>query len=137
MEYIVDSEGEYSKLIPSVLGVIGPVRVVLFYGDLGSGKTTLIQYICRHLGVEEAVTSPTFAIVNEYLCRNGEPVYHMDFYRIKTLGEALMLGLEEYLDSGYYCFVEWPELIEPVLPGRVKRVYIEVIDQKTRKFVIL
>lgn len=92
---------------------------------MGVGKTTLIKELCAVLGVEDNVCSPTFAIVNEYCARNGEPVYHFDFYRLKTLAEAYDIGYEEYFYSGCYCFTEWTEKIEELLPDRYVRVEIE------------
>lgn len=92
------------------------VRVWLFNGPMGVGKTTLIKKLCEQLGVRSIVQSPTFSIVNEYITEKGIPVYHFDFYRIKTEFEALDIGVEEYFDSGGYCFVEWPEKIESLWP---------------------
>ncbi|MCD6332931.1 MAG: tRNA (adenosine(37)-N6)-threonylcarbamoyltransferase complex ATPase subunit type 1 TsaE, partial [Bacteroidales bacterium] len=98
-----------------------------FYGELGAGKTTLIQETARLLGVEQPVTSPTFALVNEYRTTTGYPVYHFDFYRIEDSQEALDFGLEEYLDSGYPCLMEWPERIASLwLPGRYLEIFIEI-----------
>jgi len=91
-------------------------RVFLFEAPMGTGKTTLIKALCKELGVDEHVTSPTFSIVNEYLSAAG-PVYHFDFYRLKNEQEALDLGYEEYFYSGNYCFVEWPEKITSLLPN--------------------
>ena len=93
----------------------GDRRVFLFYGEMGTGKTTLIKAICQQLGVTDATSSPTFSIVNEYASPQGA-VYHFDFYRIKSEQEALDLGYEEYFYSGNYCFVEWPERIASLLP---------------------
>lgn len=91
-------------------------RIVLFYGSMGAGKTTLIKAVCEALGVEDTVTSPTFALVNEYSTANGEPVFHFDFYRIECLEEAYDLGYEEYFYSGRLCLVEWPEKIDALIP---------------------
>ena len=104
---------------------IGEARVFAFYGSMGAGKTTFIKAVCQELGVTDVVTSPTFAIVNEYADRNGEPVYHFDFYRLKSLDEAYDIGYEEYFYSGCYCFTEWTEKIEPLLPDRYVRIGIE------------
>ncbi len=101
--------------------------LVAFYAPMGAGKTTFISAVCRALGVrEDAVSSPTFAIVNEYRCADGAPLFHFDFYRIERLEEALDLGLYEYLDSGCRCLMEWPENIEPLLPEETLRVQITV-----------
>ena len=91
-------------------------RILLFYGEMGSGKTTLIKEIARSLGVAELTNSPTFSLVNEYLSHQGESLYHFDFYRIEREEEAYDMGVEEYLDSGLWCFIEWPEKVENLLP---------------------
>lgn len=97
-------------------------RFYAFYGAMGVGKTTLIKEICHLLGVKDNVCSPTFAIINEYTDGEGEPVYHFDFYRLKKLEEAYDIGYEEYFYSGRYCFTEWTEKIEPLLPPRYVRI---------------
>ena len=102
-------------------------RFYAFFGSMGVGKTTLIKEICAQLGVEQNVCSPTFAIVNEYADRNGEPIYHFDFYRLKNLDEAYDIGYEEYFYSGCWCFTEWTEKIEPLLPDHYLR--IEIAEQ--------
>ena len=99
-------------------------RFFAFFGSMGVGKTTLIKEICAQLGVQQNVCSPTFAIVNEYSDANGEPVYHFDFYRLKRIEEAYDIGYEEYFYSGCYCFTEWTEKIEPLLPDHYVRVEI-------------
>ncbi len=103
-------------------------RFFAFFGKMGVGKTTLIKELCRVLGVEDNVCSPTFAIVNEYSDREGEPVYHFDFYRLKSVAEAYDIGYEEYFYSGHYCFTEWTEKVEELLPERYVRVEIEETD---------
>ena len=99
-------------------------RFFAFFGPMGVGKTTLIKELCAQLGVEQNVCSPTFAIVNEYSDAEGEPIYHFDFYRIKNLDEAYDIGYEEYFYSGYFCFTEWTEKIEPLLPDHYLRIDI-------------
>ncbi len=103
-------------------------RFYAFFGKMGAGKTTLIKELCAQLGVEDNVCSPTFAIINEYSSGEGEPVYHFDFYRLKSLDEAYDLGYEEYFYSGCYCFSEWTEKIEPLLPEHYLRVAIDEVD---------
>lgn len=98
--------------------------VIAFYGSMGAGKTTLIKDLCHRMGVTDEVNSPTFAIVNEYVTDEEIPVYHFDFYRIKKLEEAYDIGYENYFYSGHLCLIEWPELIEPLLPDRYLRVEI-------------
>ena len=103
---------------------IGEHRVFAFYGEMGAGKTTFIKAICEELGVEDVITSPTFAIVNEYSLADGDCIYHFDFYRIKKLEEVYDMGFEDYFYSGALCFIEWPELIEEVLPEDAVKVNI-------------
>ena len=102
---------------------IGDHTVFAFYGKMGAGKTTFIKAICEALGVDDVITSPTFAIVNEYTAEDG-PVYHFDFYRIKKLEEVYDMGFEDYFYSGALCLIEWPELIEEVLPEDAVKVNI-------------
>ena len=99
-------------------------NVVAFYGKMGAGKTTFIKAICEELGVKDVITSPTFAIVNEYTDGQGEPVYHFDFYRIKKQEEVYDIGFEDYVESGSVCLMEWPELIEDILPADTVKVSI-------------
>ncbi|MBL7967648.1 MAG: tRNA (adenosine(37)-N6)-threonylcarbamoyltransferase complex ATPase subunit type 1 TsaE [Prolixibacteraceae bacterium] len=100
-------------------------RVFAFYGSMGAGKTTLIKAICNELGSSDYVTSPTFALINEYTTSGGQIIYHFDFYRIKKLEEAFDLGYEDYIYSGNYCFIEWPEMIESLLPEGIVEVRIK------------
>ena len=111
---------------------IGDARILAFYGAMGAGKTTFITAVCEALGVQDVVNSPTFTIVNEYRDRDDEPVYHFDFYRINRLSEALDIGLYEYFDSGALCLVEWPEMIEELLPEDTLKVQMMVEDAQTR-----
>ncbi len=103
-----------------------------FYGRMGSGKTTFIRALCHVLGATGEVTSPTFTLVNEYTLPDGTPVYHIDMYRVKSLAEALDFGIEEYLDSGSPCFIEWPGLLEPLLPPEALRIAIIVAGDGSR-----
>lgn len=121
---------DIDKAAEWVLEVVGDKRVIAFYGGMGAGKTTLIKAICKKLGVEDTVTSPTFAIVNEYADGNGDPVYHFDFYRIKKLEEVRDISFDEYAYSGYFCFLEWPELIEDLLPEDTIKISISETDEK-------
>ncbi len=110
--------------------------VFAFNGQMGAGKTTFIKALCEVLGVSETVTSPTFAIVNEYRSdETGELIYHFDFYRIKKLDEAYDMGCEDYFYSGAVCFIEWPELVEELLPGNTVWVDIRVNDDESRSIV--
>lgn len=118
-ETIGESAREFIKLI-------GEHTVFAFYGKMGAGKTTFIKALCQELGVSDTVTSPTFSLVNEYRSdETGELIYHFDFYRIKKLEEVYDMGYEDYFYSGALCFIEWPELIEELLPQDVVKVTIE------------
>ena len=106
-------------------------RFFAFFGKMGVGKTTLIKALCDCLGVSDNVCSPTFAIVNQYRAGNGSPVFHFDFYRLKNLDEAFDIGYEEYFFSGEYCFTEWTEKIEPLLPDQYVRV--EIVEDEGQR----
>ena len=112
---------------------IGSARIIALYGKMGAGKTTFTTALCRVLGVrEDAVGSPTFAIVNEYRTAEGEPLFHFDFYRIEKPSEALDIGFYDYIDSGALCIMEWPENIEDLLPEDTLRVHINVAPDGSR-----
>lgn len=131
-EIIINGTDDLPRAARVFLEHIGTHRILAFYGAMGAGKTTFITSVCRALGVQDTVTSPTFTIVNEYRDGVGEPVYHFDFYRINRLSEALDIGLYEYFDSGALCLVEWPEMIEELLPEDALKVQILVEDAETR-----
>lgn len=126
--FIANSEAELPRITQDLLTLIGKPSVVLFYGKMGVGKTTLIRSLCSALGVDEAITSPTFSLVNEYLSSTGETIYHFDFYRIETQEEALDIGVEEYFYSNNYCFVEWAENIQDYLPEQA--IVIKIIEEE-------
>ena len=111
---------------------IGDCRVFAFYGKMGAGKTTFVKAICEELGVEDVITSPTFAIINEYTQPDGSPLFHFDFYRIKKFEEVYDMGYEDYFYSGALCFIEWPELIEDILPDDAVRVSITEQEDGSR-----
>ena len=119
----INDLGNIREAARQFIDSIGDHSVFAFYGKMGAGKTTFIKAICEELGVEDVITSPTFAIVNEYTASDG-PVYHFDFYRIKKLEEVYDMGFEDYFYSGALCFIEWPELIEEVLPEDAVKVTI-------------
>lgn len=111
-------------------------KVFAFYGEMGTGKTTLIKALCRQLGSHDSLSSPSFSIVNEYRDSKGNPIYHMDLYRLKSLEEAEEIGIEEYLYSGRYCFIEWPKILEPILPEDAIHLLLETSADGSRKLTI-
>lgn len=111
---------------------IGNRKVFAFYGEMGAGKTTFIKAICKAMGVTENITSPTFSLVNEYKDSHDNSIYHFDFYRIKNIDEAFDFGYEDYFYSGNICFIEWPELVETLLPTNVVEVKITVVENEQR-----
>jgi len=153
MEIRIENPQGLAAAAQKFVDEMGENRVFAFYGKMGAGKTTFIKAICEALGVEDVVTSPTFAIVNEYKAPSPNPspeeegkqeslpprgevsrgaIYHFDFYRIKNLREAYDIGCEEYFYSGFPCFIEWPEMVEELLPEDVVKVHIEVLDDGSR-----
>ena len=130
----IESIGEAAK---QFVNEMGEHKVFAFYGTMGAGKTTFIKAVCEELGVEDVITSPTFAIVNEYsIAAKEESLYHFDFYRIKKLEEVFDMGYEDYFYSGSLCFIEWPELIEELLPDDAVRVEITEQADGSRKVFI-
>lgn len=115
---------------------MGDNAVFAFRGEMGAGKTTFIKAICEKLGVSDTINSPTFAIVNEYRSDSGELIYHFDFYRINKVEEAFDFGYEDYFYSGSLCFIEWPELIENLLPADTVNVSIKVLEDGSRSVVV-
>lgn len=109
-------------------------RIFALYGAMGAGKTTFIKALCRQLGSKDNITSPTFALINEYSAQNGSLIYHFDFYRIKKIEEAYDLGYEDYIYSGNYCFIEWPEMIQDLLPPGIVQVKISETQDGGRTF---
>ncbi len=118
------------------LKLFGQKRIFAFHGSMGAGKTTIIKAICKALGAIDIVSSPTFTLVNEYRTTRGETIYHIDFYRIRKQEEVFDFGIEEYLDGVSYCFMEWPELIEDILPPETINVRISVDENEERTLLI-
>ena len=132
----IDSLSELDWVAEAVIDSLDGRTVVDFCGEMGAGKTTLIRAIMEELGSSDTVTSPTFAIVNQYRTGKGDTVYHFDFYRINSMSEAFDLGYEEYFYSGDLCLVEWPEKIEPLIPDDAMIVRIEVTGETSRRFTV-
>ena len=132
MEIKIASLDEIGKAAKEFVAAMDGKKVFAFYGKMGAGKTTFIKAVCEELGVEDVINSPTFAIVNEYVDGQGDPIYHFDFYRIKNPQEVLDIGYEDYVYSGHVCFMEWPELIENLLPDDAVKVTIEEEEEGMR-----
>jgi tRNA threonylcarbamoyladenosine biosynthesis protein TsaE len=114
-----------------------PKKIILFNGEMGVGKTTLIKQLCKSLGVEDATSSPTFSLVNEYYTSNNQIVYHFDFYRLNKETEALDMGVDDYLYSGNWCFIEWSEKISNLIPEEHSVVTIELLDNGKRELKLV
>ena len=134
MQQIIANEQQLPEVAKAILEAYPQERVFGFYGEMGTGKTTLIKAICRELGVQDITSSPTFAIVNEYWTEQGSPLYHFDFYRIDEPADATRIGFEEYLYSGNYCFIEWTEKVESILQDDFIPIRIQRVDDNTRVF---
>ena len=137
MSIIIKSIDSISTAALEFLHFVGEKRVFAFHGQMGAGKTTFIKAICQALGVDDIINSPTFSIVNEYLCSNGSSVFHFDCYRIEDLRDAVDMGVEEYLYSGDYCFVEWPDNIAPLLPDDTVHVEIREVENGQREILFI
>ena len=132
-EIVIKDLRDIGRAAEEFLEAVGNHRIIAFYAPMGAGKTTFTTALCHKLGVrEDAVSSPTFAIVNEYRTGNGEPMYHFDFYRVSKVSEALDIGFYDYIDSGCLCVIEWPENIEDILPKETLRVSITVNPDESR-----
>ncbi|MGE5425073.1 MAG: tRNA (adenosine(37)-N6)-threonylcarbamoyltransferase complex ATPase subunit type 1 TsaE [Syntrophothermus sp.] len=135
MEITCKTENDLLPAAEKLLQAYPDSRVFAFYGKMGAGKTAFIKAIGRELGAEDMIQSPSFAIVHEYKSSQGGSLFHFDFYRIKNLEEVFDLGYEDYFFSGHYCFVEWPELIEDLLPDNVVRVRVEVDEEERSRTI--
>ena len=133
MQLIVDSEKALDKVALEIIRYSGQDRIWIFYGEMGSGKTTLIKAIAHQLNVDDNVHSPSFSIVNEYRNLNDDVFYHFDFYRIENETEAMDIGIEEYLDSGDLCFIEWPQKIPSLLPDKFLKIEISITSNTSRE----
>ena len=133
MEIRIDNLAHINEAAKQFVAAMGDNTIFAFYGHMGAGKTTFIKAICEELGVKDVITSPTFAIVNEYTTPSEEAIYHFDFYRIKKLEEVYDMGYEDYFYSGSLCLIEWPELIEELLPEDAVKVSITEQEDGSRK----
>ena len=133
MKRVFESHGlsDNEEIAGEILKACSNERIFAFFGYLGAGKTTLIKEFCRLLGVEELVSSPTFTLIHEYMGKEGS-VYHFDFYRLKSEEEAFVLGCEEYFNSGAYCFIEWPERIESLLPEESVMIHLSPLENSSQ-----
>jgi len=131
-EYTSDSVDNLFEIATKLIADFSTKRVILFYGEMGVGKTTLIKILCQQLGVEEPTNSPTFSIVNEYLSNQNKTIYHFDFYRIEKEEEVFDMGYEDYFYDDSFCFIEWPEKIPNLLPSDAVKVTIILDDANNR-----
>ncbi len=132
MRILINDKKHLPAAARKLLDQTGEKKILAFYGSMGAGKTTIIKAVCKVLGAADLVSSPTFTLVNEYRTRTGESLYHIDFYRINKKEEVFDFGIEEYLSSGSYCFMEWPELVEDILPPETVRIKITVGGNEER-----
>lgn len=135
--YTVANVADLSDVARDFLHTFQQHRIIAFYGSMGAGKTTFIKALCDALGVADTVNSPSFAIVNEYSVPGDGLIYHFDFYRLKNVAEAYDMGYEDYFYSGNYCFVEWPEKIDELIPQQHLKVTIEIVSDHERKISVL
>jgi tRNA threonylcarbamoyladenosine biosynthesis protein TsaE len=134
--FVCKSLNDLSGIADEMLSLFPEERIFAFKGSMGAGKTTFIKVLCEKLEVLNEVVSPTFAIINEYYAETFGPIYHFDFYRINKVEEVMDIGYEDYLYSGNYCLMEWPEKIESLLPKDIVYVTIETLDDETRSIHI-
>lgn len=128
----INSLDELQEAAQQLLIQFPEERIFAFYGSMGAGKTTFIKALCRELGSTDPITSPSFALINEYSGSKQEQIFHFDFYRINSIEEALDIGFDDYIYSKAYCFMEWPERITPLLPDKLLEIKIEAIEPTVR-----
>lgn len=134
--FTVDAENELPAVAKEILSLLSGHEIVCFQGEMGAGKTTFIKVLCEALGVQDAMSSPTFSIVNEYRDQEDHPIYHFDFYRVENLEEALDIGVEEYFYSGDLCLIEWPDMIKPLIPENHLEISIKLVGDNSREITI-
>lgn len=135
MHYKISSVDDLSQVAKDIVELTKKVKIVAFFGPMGAGKTTLIKKICHLFGVKDEVNSPTFALVNEYKDADSKPIYHFDFYRIKKLEEVFDIGYEDYFYSGHICMLEWPQMIENLMPDEFVKVEIALGEKETERLI--
>ncbi len=134
--FTIHSENDVERVAADFLPLLQKHKVVAFYGEMGVGKTTFIKGLCRQIGVSGPVTSPSFAIVNEYSAQNGEVIFHFDFYRLKKVDEVFDMGYEDYFFSDHICLIEWPEKVADVLPANRLDVFLTENDNGSRTLTV-
>ncbi len=132
MRIIIEDKRHLQSAAKELIEYTKGKKIFAFYGSMGAGKTTIIKAVCKALGATDFITSPTFTLVNEYKTIKGDSLYHMDFYRIRKVEEVYDFGIEEYFSSGAYCFLEWPEMIEEILPSGTVKIRISVGEYEQR-----
>ncbi len=134
MTLIISNINSINETAEQILSAFPEARIFAFYGEMGAGKTTIIKALCKKLGVTDSMSSPSYSIVNQY---NGkETVYHIDFFRLKTIKEAFAIGIDEYINSKKYCFIEWSQIIEPLLPKSTIKINITVKENGMRELTL-
>ena len=133
MEIIIHSTSEIQEAAKTFLAYFKNSSVIAFYGEMGAGKTTFIKALCKELSCIDIINSPTFAIINEYATQQSERIYHFDFYRVEEQIEAVNMGVEDYFYSGNWCFIEWPQVVDALLPEDTVRIQIVEQENKQRK----
>ena len=135
-KFVVNNINDLDSISSNIFKFTKNYKKFAFFGEMGVGKTTLIKYLLTNLGVNDNVTSPTFSIINEYVSDSLESIYHFDFYRIKNEKEAYDIGIDEYLSSNNYCFIEWPNNIESFIDDQFVYIYIDAIENNKRNIMI-
>lgn len=135
-QIVIAEESSLKSVVEEVLPFLKDHRIVCFDGEMGAGKTTFIKVLCEALGVEDAMSSPTFSIVNEYRDADDLPIYHFDFYRVEKLQEAVDIGVEEYFYSGDLCLIEWPGMIKELIPENHLEISIKLVGDNSREMII-
>lgn len=133
--FVVNTEDDLDGVIDHIVELTVSHPICLLYGDLGAGKTTTVKHLAKRLGSTDEVSSPSFSLINEY-ASDGGVIYHMDMYRLESLEEALDIGIEEYLDSGQICLIEWPQLIEELIVENFIKISIKVEDKNSRTITV-